>query len=257
MRSALAISGILLALAPWSAGAEQLASHSVLYSAVARGAPQGVRIDATTKTWTLQSCQKWTMWMITSFSMQANRRKIMQRTEIKTDEGVSDFVTQISYRSVGDLGNEQRKFDAIVPTEDARSRIAPERVGTSRRAVLPLETLPPKQATDRLIEELRNGSSKFSIAAVDPMAPGAWSRTDFEVIDKWPYAERPLPQAVVSQLVGRHWYVKLTAAFDKGEETSYMEVYENGIVTRMTLNLAPIVVDLTAAKLVLIEPEGC
>lgn len=246
----------LVAVAPAARG-EDWSGHAITYSVTVRGVPDGMRWQASFKSWTMIGCKNWTHSTTLALNIQAARHKIVQRVDYAVEDSLDGPLAQSRYRASGDAAKPERRLKASFPAKDGVARIEIEGQEGGRSTALPEDIVRPRLAMARVIEESRKGTTRFTVAGLNPAVPAGWTRDTYEVLERWPYSDEPLPAHVTALLPGRSWYVKTSRADSTSGKSAYLEMHESGIVTRLVGEREGLTIEHTASKLEILPAAGC
>lgn len=249
------LAAALVAGAP-AARAEDWSSHAISYRVAVVGAPEGLRWQASFKSWTMAGCRKWISSTTMSLNIQAARHVVVQRVELGAEDSLDGPLVQASYRASGDAAKIERRLKATFAGQGG-PRLEIEGHEGGRQTALPADTVRPRHLQARLVEELRKGGSSFTLTTLNPAVASGWSREAFEVIESWPYAEEPLPAQIADMLPGRFWYLKTSGSDERSGKAAYIQVHESGIVVRMAGDRNGVTIQHTASKLELLPAPRC
>ncbi len=241
----------------FSAQAAELVGHTVDYQVVMTKLPPGATGDGSWQLGITPNCKGWSYSQIANINVKAGDRAtsiaITQRGDEASDGLSANYVTQFS-------GNGQQvliKAALSFPAKGAAGKMNVTVGADDATRDIPAGTLMLAAASQAMVDQLAAGKTDFTISTIESTAPNGIAQLHIQVLANSPFGATPLPAASQDMLKGKSWFIKLTKQQANGAVDTMMQVYDNGIVTRMIIDMSGIGMELIASKVAIVPKPAC
>ncbi len=240
-----------------SADAAELVGHAVDYRIEARNLPPDTVADGTWQLSVTPTCKGWHTVQVASLKVKAGEQAISVSFSLSGEESGDGLAGSYVVQAAANGQQVELKASVAFPGQGQNGKMTftVGTVGTSKE--LPSDVMLLAHASQVMLDQLAAGKTEFTLKTIDPSSADGIDNVQVQVLLASPFSDKPLPTDSGGALSGKTWFIKMTHQGGSGVHVVTMQLYENGVVSRIMTDVSGLQLEMTAQRITLLPKPAC